>query len=338
MLIEDANGDIVAINASARRIFDLKAETWTPLAVKDLLPIGGRTSSLVGEHCIVERADGQRLSLTLSSSTLPPVSGIYRTIYIRDDSDTFGAAEQLAILQAELQQLARATALGQLGSAIAHELNQPLAAAVNFATVAKALVRGIASSELDEALSATLEQVFCAAAVLKRLREFVHSGPLSAEWIDAYQVLTDGVGLGGFAVRQVKGNLSVDISNDIGELLVDAVQIQQVILNLLSNAADAVAARDIRRITLSAEVEAPDRLRVIVKDTGSGITPGMERSIFTPFRTTKASGLGVGLAISKSIVEAHGGEIRCASSDEEGTVFSFTLPWRSHVGLCANAA
>ena len=339
MLITGEGGRVLAINGSARRIFALAAGNQDAGTVSDILgtPWDGIVDA--GGRVQIERPDGRSVCVTLSSIALPLEAGAFKTFYIRDDTDSVQAAEQLALVQAELQQLARATALGQLGSAIAHELNQPLAAAANFAKVAQAsLASGRNGNGAYDALEGTLQQIFRAAAIIKRLREFVHRRPLEAQWFSTRQVISDGVALGAFALRQVRGDLVLDVEGAIGEIRVDPIQIQQVILNIVCNAADAVAGQAVRRVTVKARIVAPEQIAICVTDTGPGIASGIAANVFTPFRTTKAQGLGVGLAICRTIVESHGGTISCSNRIGGGALFSFTLPWRASQGLISDAA
>ena len=336
MLIADAADNILAINTSARDIFGIGDEDVERLTLATLLP--GWSDADV-DPCCVQRADGKRLTLSVSSVALPSATDDLRTIYIRDETDRIAAAEALALLQAELHQLARATALGQLGSAIAHEVNQPLAAAANYAKIAQvAASRGPMTAEVGDALDSALQQIFRAADVLKGLRRFVQRGPLQAEWVDARQIITEGAKLGAFAVRQAGAELTVTIDDDIGEVFIDATQIQQVLLNLIANAADAVADSATRTITLRAFPGPEERCTITVSDTGPGLAAEIESALFTPFQTTKRNGLGVGLAISRTIVEAHDGRITGASNPGGGASFSFTLPRRSCREELAGAA
>jgi len=338
MLIAGDDGEILAMNASATRLLDPAHDTG-PLRLDDLLRSPSGEPIAVPGRGVVAHADGRRVSIAVSRIALPVTSHGLQTYYIRDETEAIAAAEQLATLQSELQQLARATALGQLGSAIAHELNQPLAAAATYARVARtALSRGLDATEIDTALDGALQQIFRAAAVLKRLRDFVQRGPLHRQWLDATQVVADSVALGALAIRQVDALLDVDIAADAGDVFVDAVQIQQVILNLLANAAEAVADASVRRVVVTVRPDSADRLTITVADSGPGVAPTMTDSVFTPFRTTKPQGLGVGLAICRTIIEAHQGGIALAPASNGGAVFSFTLPRRATGMAHADAA
>lgn len=331
MLIADTRGNVVAINESACRILRVDPDHISSLRLANLLPGFNGESN---KARIFNRGDGRRLTLSVSSVLLSLDTIDLQTVYIRDETDAVAAAEQLASLQAELLQLGRATALGQLGSAIAHEINQPLAAAANFAKVAQvALERGAVAAEIAVPLDDALRHIFGAASVLKRLREFIQRGPLQALWVDGRQILLQSTTIGAMAIRRAGADLELSIASDLGEVLADATQIQQVVLNLLSNAAEAVVHAPTRRVQLHATVDAPDRCRITVTDTGAGIAQGFENDVFVPFRTTKKNGLGVGLSISRTIVKAHGGDITGATNEGGGATFSFTLPRRaSHDG------
>lgn len=140
------------------------------------------------------------------------------------------------------------------------------------------------------------------------------------------------------AVRRADAELTLLIADDLGEVFIDATQIQQVVLNLLSNAAEAVTDAQIRRVELRATADIPDRCTITVIDTGAGIAPGFEDDVFVPFRTTKPDGLGVGLSISRTIVTAHDGTIAGKTNDGGGAIFWFTLPRRATPERMAHAA
>ncbi|KQN32732.1 sensor histidine kinase [Sphingomonas sp. Leaf38] len=336
MLIADSEGEVVAINASARSILGIDVDDGTYLRLADVLP--GPQTDIAGSR-LIDRADGRRLTLSVSSVKLFLDTSELQTIYIHDETEAIAAADQLAQLQAELLQLGRATALGQLGSAIAHEVNQPLAAAANYAKVAQvALARGCLEAEVREPLEAALRHIFGAAAVLRRLRDFIRRSPLQPQWVDAHQLIMESTRIGAMAVRRADAELSLFVADDLGEVLIDATQIQQVVLNLLSNAAEAVTGSPIRRVELRATADVPDQCTITVIDTGPGIAPGFEDDVFVPFRTTKVDGLGVGLSISRTIVTAHHGTIAGETNAEGGATFWFTLPRRAAPERMANAA
>ncbi|WP_031441023.1 sensor histidine kinase, partial [Sphingomonas sp. FUKUSWIS1] len=157
-------------------------------------------------------------------------------------------------------------------------------------------------------------------------------GPLQAQWVDARDIIAEGATLGLLAVRQAGAELKVSIAPDLGELWIDAIQIQQVLLNLIANAADAVSDTAVRVIDLRA-VSGPDgQCTITVSDTGPGIAPGQEQAIFAPFRTSKPHGLGVGLAICRAIVDAHEGTITAATNSGGGATFRVSLPQRPGIG------
>lgn len=335
MLIVDAAGEIVAINQSARRVLGVADPEAQALVLADLLP--GPRAGIVGTRTF-DRSDGARLTLTISSAMLTIGRTELQTIYIRDDTDAILAADRVARLQADLLQMGRATALGQLGAAIAHEINQPLAAAANFVKVAQvAVARGAAADDIAHPLESSLRHIFGASSVLKRLRDFLQRAPHQPHWRDARQMLLAGTEIGAMAIRQAGADLTIEIAPDLGEILIDATQIQQVVLNLLTNAAEAVAGAPVRHVTLRATIGPPDRCTIAVTDTGGGIVSGFENDVFVPFRSTKPDGLGVGLSISRTIVEAHGGIMQGVTNDGGGATFAFTLPRRPSSGEAGDA-
>ena len=168
-------------------------------------------------------------------------------LYLRDESEAIKAAEQLAETQRGLYRIARATSLGQVGSSIAHELNQPLGTIAKYLGVAQALLAGQTPqvAPANEALGDALRQVFRTAAVLRKLREFVARRPPTLQWLDVHALMEDVVRLAHLAVKESGAQFEACIDRGPAEILVDAVQIQQVLLNLLVNAAEAVENRPV---------------------------------------------------------------------------------------------
>jgi two-component system sensor kinase FixL len=249
---------------------------------------------------------------------------------VRDESENRAAALRYADLQAQVQMLGRATALGQLGSAIAHELNQPLASAANYVSASRTFLakRPVDVDAAEVAASKALGEVFRASSIAKRLRTFVRSESLELNWIEIDGLIDEATQLGRLAVRQARATLSVEINPAISTVLADRIQIQQVLLNLIVNAAEAVADQDVREVRLSVDLRDSDEAIFSVSDTGLGVPEYLREALFKPFASTKSQGLGVGLAISKSIVESHGGMLWHHDSTEGGACFCFTIKCR----------
>jgi len=329
MLVTDAEGMILAVNASASEVLGCDVSDHDCLRVGDVFGIDRDSDpALMHGQLRVDR-EGSKATIDVSSVRVPFDQGELRILYVRDLTDSLAAADQLAELHSEVQQLSRASALGQLGSAIAHEINQPIANAVNYAEVARmSLSRGLPRERTEQALESMIAQSMRAAAVLKGLRDFVRRGSRERTWVDAADVLNSSVSLARLPMRQSGADLVIDASTDVGQVLVDSVQIQQVILNLVVNACDAVAGSDVRRIVLSARQVHDQEIEMTVSDTGPGLPEVMRDGLFEPFHTTKTDGLGVGLSICRTIVQNHGGVLRHHDLEGGGTAFGFTLPSR----------
>ena len=232
-------------------------------------------------------------------------------------------------LQAELLRMSRLSNMGEMASALAHELNQPLAALANYLQGSRRLLaqRNDEQSELiKSALLKANEQAQRAGQVIRRLREFVARGE-SDKRIESLRTLVDeasALALLGARDEQVEFRLALDPAAD--RILVDKIQVQQVLLNLMRNGIEAMRGSPRRELGVASARTDGDMVAVSVSDTGSGIAEEMATGLFQPFRTTKEHGLGVGLSISRTIVEAHGGRIEAKSNPGGGTIFTFTVP------------
>jgi signal transduction histidine kinase len=238
-------------------------------------------------------------------------------------------AEALQRLQAQVTRVSRATALGQLSASITHEISQPLAAA---AASAGAVLRWLAADppNVAEAIAAAghvMRDTDRAAEIVWRTRNFLQFGPGVAQTVDLPALANDVIAMAHGELLNRKAQVTLVAPAGLPRVRVDRVQLQQVLLNLLLNAMDAVRAvaeRD-RGIAIEIAGNAASEVEVAVKDRGRGMTPEQQLRIFEPFYTTKPSGIGMGLTISRNIVEAYQGRL-WAESGPQGTTFRFTLP------------
>jgi PAS domain S-box-containing protein len=248
-----------------------------------------------------------------------------------DVEDRRRSQEALRQLQADLARVTRATTLGGLASSIAHEVNQPLAAV---AVSASACLRWLAMAppNLPEAVSAAshiVRDATRASDIILRIRRFLQRGADAAEDVDLATVTREVVVMAQDELRSRKVTLQVSARPDLPAVRGDRVQLQQVMLNLLINAIEAMGGVDenARTLEVHLSVRQPAWVRVEVRDSGTGLTPEQARNIFQAFYTTKPSGIGMGLAISRSIIEAHGGRLWArANPQARGTTFCFELP------------
>jgi signal transduction histidine kinase len=224
----------------------------------------------------------------------------------------------------ELAHVNRYSIAGELSTSLAHELNQPLAAAANYLSAAKRLP-SIDGSRVMALVDKAGQQILRAGEIIQRLRDFMAKGQLTRHATDIGPVLKEAVTLA-LTDRKHRSIKVVEHVNPNARLvLVDRVQIQQVLVNLIRNAAEAMEESPRRVITLATAAQEPGLIEVSVADTGPGMAENLADRLFQPFVTTKPDGMGVGLSICRTIVEAHGGTIEAEAKPHGGTVFRFTL-------------
>lgn len=228
----------------------------------------------------------------------------------------------------------RVGTMGQLASGIAHELNQPLAAILNYASACERRV-ATGAADLDSTLEIMRkmgEQAMRAGEVIKRLRLLVRKGQGKRAWQDLDELIRSAIHLVESDLMDPDITLVVEQGAGLPEVQVDPIQIEQVILNLVRNAVDAVRARSIdtnREIRIATRLQPSDTIEVRVSDNGPGIDASQVDHVFSEFFTTKEQGLGLGLSISRSIIEAHGGALSMEETSPAGTTFCLTLPTSS---------
>lgn len=232
-------------------------------------------------------------------------------------------------LREDLVHVARVSELGQVSAGIAHEINQPLAAMLNYANAAKRIAASgdpKALEKIQVTLTKVAEQAERSGQIIRRMRDFVEKRAGQRADEDAVVIAEEAMVLGLLGAKNAKVSTRFHHEPELPTVNVDRVQIQQVLVNLLRNAVEAMAKTPKRELTLALARSGEDMIEVSVSDTGHGISEEIAGQLFKPFITTKPNGMGIGLAISKSIVEAHGGEMRVEANPGGGTVFRFTLP------------
>jgi two-component system sensor kinase FixL len=239
-----------------------------------------------------------------------------------------GYEARLLSLREELVHVARVSELGQVSAGIAHELNQPLAAMLNYSNAARRLAGSGAPDALEKVqavLAKVAEQAERAGQIVRRMRDFLENRAGHRDVEDILTIAEDAMALGLIGAKSAAVDTRFLPEPDLPFVIADRVQIQQVLVNLLRNAVEAMAVSPKRELTL-AIVRRGDMIHISVADTGPGIAPKIADTLFKPFVTTKPHGMGIGLAISKSIVEAHGGEMHAGANPSGGALFEFTLP------------
>ncbi len=237
------------------------------------------------------------------------------------------AERRIQDLQAELLHASRLSVMGQMASTMAHELNQPLTAVVNYLAAGRQLLASGAGERVGEMIEKAAAQAQRAGDVIRRLRGFVSKGETERRIHSLNQLVEEALALALVGARQRGVRVSIEFDHTVPAVLVDNVQIQQVVLNLARNAVEAMEPVERREITIGTRA-IPDEniVEVTVADTGPGIAPELADRLFQPFVTTKPTGMGLGLSICREIVEAHHGRLTAAPRPAGGTILRVSLP------------
>lgn len=297
------------------------------LHVHSRLCDGGAVTLPLDGHYL--RRDGSALPTHAAVTAISDASGsfAYALAMVEDDSERRRAEESARQHREQLAHVLRVSTMGEMAAQLAHELNQPLGAIVNFANAVATILRdrGI-DPELADAVKRIAAEGLRAGEVIRRVREFVRrsAGPRSATEVNHLAreatLLVEG------DARRHDIAVRFDLDASLPAVRLDGIQIEQVILNLLRNAIEAMAAGNERDLLVRTRVAADGSVELSVRDTGVGLDGAEAERIFEAFYTTKSGGLGMGLSISRSIVEAHGGRLWSESNEGRGSTFTLSLP------------
>jgi two-component system sensor kinase FixL len=251
------------------------------------------------------------------------------TGFIRDLTERQITEARLQELQSELVHMSRLTAMGEMASALAHELNQPLSAIANYMKGSRRLLENHqdqGAGLLRDAMDKAAEQALRAGNIIRRLRDFVARGESERRVEDVKKLIEEASALALVGAKDKGVRVRFAFAPRLNYVLVDKVQVQQVLLNLIRNAIDAMETASVRELVIATAPAADNMIEISVADTGAGIAPEIAGQLFQPFVTTKSQGMGVGLSISRTIIESHGGSITPRPNPGGGTIFTFTLP------------
>ncbi len=284
----------------------------------------------VGRKLNACRKDGSVFPIHLAIGEVRYQGSIRFIGLIRDLTDDKKAAERQLRLHTDMITASRLTTMGEMAAAMAHEINQPLTAIANYASASERLLeRG--ADDLEDvrmALAHIKAQSHRAGDIIRRLRSFVKPEGVDLVATKISSIIDAIVPLAEVDAHANNIAISFDVSINLPEIIADQLQIQQVLLNLLRNGVDAMhdSDPDDRHLELHCYIATPDTVRVDVVDHGHGLTEDVSEKLFRPFFTTKATGMGMGLAISHTIVKSHGGELSFSNNPGGGATFSVTLP------------
>jgi two-component system sensor kinase FixL len=344
MIVIDERGSIQSFSAAAERQFG-----WTPAEaigrnvtmlmpdpyrsehdgyLKRYLETGERRLIGIGRQVVGQRRDASTFPMELAVAEMRSDDRRLFTGFVRDVTERETAARQLETLQAELVHVSRLTAMGEMASALAHELNQPLSAAASYVQGCRRLAaeEPVNAATITDGLTQAEGQLLRAGAIIRRLRDFASKGETERRIEGLPQLLEEAGALAMVGAKEQGVRLRFDVPANLPLVLADKVQIQQVILNLMRNAIEAMAESTPRDLTATArDCGADGMVQISIADTGPGISEEIAGQLFQPFVTTKQKGMGVGLSISRTIVETHGGRIWAEPQPGGGTVLHFTL-------------
>ncbi len=293
------------------------------------LKTGERHIIGIGRIVTGMRRDGTTFPMHLTIGEMQSGGKPYFTGFVRDLTEQQQTQARLQELQSELVHVSRLTAMGEMASALAHELNQPLSAISNYMKGSRRLLAGSTDAnapKIEAALDRAAEQAMRAGDIIRRLRNFV-ARDASEKRVERLSKMVEEAGALGLTGAREQGvflRFNLDPSCDL--VLADRVQIQQVLVNLFRNALEAMAHSTHRELIASNTRAADDMIELAVSDTGSGFAGGAPANLFQPFFTTKEAGMGVGLSISRTIIETHGGRMWAETNESGGATFRFTLP------------
>jgi two-component system sensor kinase FixL len=337
---KDLNGIVTHWNRSAEAMFGYRAEEIVGQPILLLFPPDRvaeeamflarirQGQKVKNYETVRQRKDGSIFPVSVTVSPIYDGTGtiVGASKILRDLSEHHDREARLREAQAELFHVQRLTELGQLISALVHEVNQPLAAIGNYAGAGKRLLAAGNAGATATALQKITEQTERAHQIIQRLRNFVKKSDSDHRPEHLPAMIQDGVALATVSLRKEHVAVETRLDEGAAHVAADRVQIQQVLFNLLRNAMEAMEQSERREIVITTAGAGSGMVEVGVADTGPGLAPEVRANLFRPFITTKGGGMGVGLSICRSIVETHGGRLWVEDNPGGGTVFRFTLP------------
>jgi two-component system, LuxR family, sensor kinase FixL len=343
MVVIDHLGIVQSFSATAERLFGYSTAEICGQNVKLLMPspyreqhdgylkryqtTGERRIIGIGRVVVGLRKDGSTFPMELSVGEVNQDGRQLFTGFVRDLTERQQTDRRLQELQDGLLHVSRLRAMGQMAAALAHELNQPLTATANYV---RAALRLLDQADPDiarvrQAMEMAVQQTLRSGEIIRRLRAFVTRGEVSRRPENVAKLIEEASALALVGAKEHGIKVMISSDPDLPSVVADRVQIQQVLLNLIRNAMEAMEDCEVRELSVGTVVDDTNVL-ISVADTGSGIPPEIEAKLFQPFVTTKPEGMGIGLSVCRTIVEAHGGRLWIESNEGGGSVFRFSLP------------
>ena len=346
MVVIDERGVILSFSTAAEKMFGYAEAEVLGENVSMLMPspdrerhdgylrnyrdTGQRKIIGIGRVTTARHRDGNTFPIELSVGEAWVDGRRIFTGFVHDITQRRQAELTLKDLQSELAHVGRISELGTLASSLAHELNQPLTAIANYSEGAAELLSGDVDGDkmamAREALKEVASESLRAGEIVRRMRDFLTHGRTDHQIESLPKLVTEANALALIGTREHDIDVRVHLDPRAESVFVDRVQVQQVLFNLIRNAVEAMIGRPVRLLTISSAATPAGFVTVAIEDSGAGIAPELADKLFQPFITSKKAGMGIGLSLCRTIVEAQGGRIWFESSPDSGTVFRFTLP------------
>ena len=344
MIVIDEKGIMQSFSQTAERLFGYAPAEAVGRNVSMLMPSPDRerhdsylerylstgVPRIIGIGRIVTglRADGTTFPMKLSVGEALTADQRLFTGFVQDLTERRDFEAKLEQLKSELIHVSRLSAMGTMASTLAHELNQPLTAIASFGEAAAAVLERPDEPDremLREVVGEMAGQALRAGGIVRRLREFVSRGELARTVEDLPKVIDEASALALVGTREKGITTHFSYAPDATPVLIDRVQIQQVLINLMRNAVEAMEHSPVKSLSVVTSLVDGSTVQIAVRDTGPGIDPVVREHLFEAFNSSKEEGMGLGLSICRTIVEAHGGQIRALDCDDGGTEFQLTL-------------
>ena len=346
MVVIDERGTILSFSAAAERMFGFSESEVLGENVAILMPspdrerhdgylenyrrTGKRKIIGIGRVTTARHRDGYTFPIELSVGEAWLGERLIFTGFIHDITRRQETLLRLQDLQSELAHVGRLSEMGTLASSLAHELNQPLTAVINYCETARDLAQSNPDPDtlamIREALNDATQQAIRTGEIVRRLRDFLGRGKADRKSEDLSRLVTEANALALVGSREQGIEVQVQFDPCASEVFVDRIQIQQVLINIIRNAIDAMVESPVRSLLISTALDSADFVRISIEDSGSGISEALAPQLFQPFVTSKESGMGIGLSLCRTIVETHGGRIWFEPAPDSGTIFHLTLP------------
>ena len=346
IVVIDDRGRITTFNAAAERLFGYAADEAVGRDIAMLMPEPFRSAHQayidryietgephiigIGRDVVGLRANGETFPISLAVGEARDANGRRFVGIIRDLSSQRAAEQRARALEARLSQVGRFSLMGEMAAGIAHEINQPLSAIATYAQAAKRIIEREqpGMETLIDVCRRIDDQALRAGRVIENLRKFIRKQEIQTELLEINGIVSDVMDLVHADARAEGIRVTTRYAEDLPAARANAIQLQQVLLNLTRNSVDAMrgTARKDQGIVIHTERSNAGGVRIVVTDHGRGISRQLGDNIFHPFVTTKRDGLGVGLAISRTIIQSYGGSLTYRDNPAGGAIFVIELP------------